>query len=288
MLPVTNGALFLLLTCFFGLVYAEVGTNFNNCLQFFYRNEPPRGITGTENRYICQFYKNAYRFATMYDTNYRTPLYSAYKLHIPDGGRPKVKWMIEPQLASSKGDKSMKYMKNPDQNIKESQAVDDDYKNSGYTRGHLAPSSHQKTEEDRSATFTLTNIVPQKEESNSAWSKFEENLLKRFKDICNEMFVITGVIPYQSGQHTISNRVFVPEYIWSAYCCINKGQPKKQGKTFRTYAAMGRNDCDSKDDVVKKEGSGCNVEEMSLKDLEKILKTKLNVKITLFDKHCEA
>lgn len=167
--------------------------------------------------------------------------------------------------------------------------MNDDYKNSDYTRGHLAPSSHQKTEEDRNATFTLTNIVPQKKESNTAWSNFEENLQKSIKNICkDEMYVITGVIPYEPKPHKIKNRVFVPEYIWSAYCCINKDLQKKQGEHFPTYAAVGRNDPNREDDVVKKEGLGYNVKEMPLEGLEKILKKKLKMEITLFHGHCQA
>ncbi|XP_007565882.1 endonuclease domain-containing 1 protein-like [Poecilia formosa] len=290
MLP--NGALFLLLTCFSGLVYGEVAANFNNCLQFFYRNEPPKGITGSDYRHICQLYHNAYRFATLYDIKYRTPLYSAYKLHSPDGKRPRPDWMIEPQLANSKGDKSMKYIKNPDQNVKESQAVNDDYTNSGFTRGHLAPSSHQATKDDRTATFTLTNIVPQAAISNNQeWNKFEQNLSARFKNVCKDkLYVVTGIIPYQSGEHKIKDRVFIPEYIWSAYCCNDNNVGKDQGKYFPTYAAVGRNDPNSGDDVVKKspKNSGYDVREMPLEELEAILKKRLNMNITLFDGHCGA
>ncbi|GLD47995.1 endonuclease domain-containing 1 protein-like protein [Lates japonicus] len=69
----------------------------------------------------------------------------------------------------------MQYFKTPSNNLKESQAVDEDYKDSEYTRGHLAPSSHQGTEEDRKATFTLTNIVPQMEGSNGiTWKDLEK------------------------------------------------------------------------------------------------------------------
>ncbi|XP_014860067.1 PREDICTED: endonuclease domain-containing 1 protein-like [Poecilia mexicana] len=287
-----NGALFLLLTCFSGLVYGEVAANFNNCLQFFYRNEPPKGITGPDYRHICQLYHNAYRFATLYNIKYRTPLYSAYKLHSPDGKRPRPDWMIEPQLANSKGDKSMMYIKNPDQNVKESQAVNDDYTNSGFTRGHLAPSSHQATKDDRTATFTLTNIVPQAAISNNQeWNKFEQNLSARFKNVCKDkLYVVTGIIPYQSGEHKIKDRVFIPEYIWSAYCCNDNNVGKDQGKYFPTYAAVGRNDPNSGDDVVKKspKNSGYDVREMPLEELEAILKKRLNMNITLFDGHCGA
>ncbi|KAL4005080.1 hypothetical protein ACER0C_004793 [Sarotherodon galilaeus] len=272
----------LLLSWFGGPVNGEISANLEKCLKFFYENTIPQGISGKGYEGICQIYKNKYRFATMYDRTRRIPLYSAYILSSPDGPRPETPWKIEPQLASLKANKEMEYRKNPDQNVKNSQAVDEDYTNSGYTRGHLAPSGHQKTEEDRIATFTLTNIVPQMEKSNSGpWNVLENQMLTSFKEFCKEtMYVITGAIPYESGEHVISKRVHVPEYMWTAYCC-----PTQQ----KASAAVGRNDLNSKEDIVeKKNKNGYDVKEMSLEDLEKILQKRLNMSgISLFKNKCK-
>ncbi|KAL4005078.1 hypothetical protein ACER0C_004791 [Sarotherodon galilaeus] len=270
---------------FGGLVHGEISHNFEKCLQFFYENTIPQGFSGEG---ICQRYKNEYRFATLYDKNRRIPLYSAYKLSPKVSGRPDEDWKIEPQLAGE-DIKEMAYISDfieaVKERVKESQAVEEDYRVSPYAKGHLAPNGHQETEDDQRATFTLTNAVPQKEDFNSGpWSTLEQEMLK-FKKSCNsDMYVITGVIPYAAGTHVINNRVHIPEYLWTAYCC----QSSKVG------AAVGRNDKNSNDDIVKKNPSlrpdhfkGYDVEKKSLEDLEGILRKRLNMPtVSLFKNQC--
>ncbi|KAG8004020.1 Endonuclease domain-containing 1 protein [Nibea albiflora] len=223
MLQFSTGALLLLLLPWFGgLVTGEIGDNFSKCHHFFYEQTPPEGIDSAGYQPICQRYENKYRFASLYDRQHRVPLYSAYILSSPDGNRPKEPWMYEPQLAFSCASSEMKPCHTPiDNNVIESQAVPQDCKDSTYTKGHLNPSMHQWTNEDREATFTLTNIVPQKAGSNTGpWNILENEMLRKFKTYCNgSMYVITGAMPYSSGPRWIKNRVSVPEYMWSAYCC---------------------------------------------------------------------
>ncbi|XP_030599127.1 endonuclease domain-containing 1 protein-like [Archocentrus centrarchus] len=289
MLKFATGAL-ILLSWFGGPVHGEISPGFKNCLEFFYENIIPEGITGEG---ICQVYKNKYRFSTLYDKTRRIPFYSAYILNATTGSRPDTPWKIEPQLASLTAGKEMKNQKKnqkTDQNVRESQAVDEDYKNSGYTRGHLAPSSHQNTEDDRRATFTLTNIVPQMKGSNSGpWSNLEQEMLKRFENCTSKMYVITGAMPYKSEEHKIKDRVHIPEYMWTAYCC-ESFDPKADQNRFPTYAAVGRNDQNSPEDIVKKDpnNKGYDVKEMSLESLEQILKERLKLPgISLFKNKCK-
>lgn len=171
-----------------------------------------------------------------------------------------------------------------DQNVVDSQAVNEDYDPKfGYTRGHLAASSHKKTKDDRKATFTLTNIVPQKEGSNKGpWKDLEDEMITKLNDCKEPMYVITGALPYkpqEQGAHWINNRVSVPEYMWSAYCCRSKSNQ------LLTHAAVGRNDANSGKEIVDLRGYG--VKKMSLEDLEKILKQRLNMAITLFADQCK-
>uniref|UniRef100_A0A3B4HCU4 Uncharacterized protein n=1 Tax=Pundamilia nyererei TaxID=303518 RepID=A0A3B4HCU4_9CICH len=239
----------------FGVVfYGEITTDFKPCIEFFYAETIPQGISG-DYQALCQHYENQYHFATLYDRNRRIPLYhSAYILSPGDGPRPKnTNWMIEPRILSYYT--TYNYQKHPDQNVKNSQAVNEDYKHSGYTRGHLAPSGHQQTEEDKEATFTLTNIVPQMEKfNNGPWSLQDEKMLERFNVCMPKMYVITGVM------------VTVPEYFWTAYCCPTFTAGPDQNY-FPTYAAVGRND----------PNNGYDVKEMSLEDLEKILQKWLKM-----------
>ncbi|XP_070818991.1 endonuclease domain-containing 1 protein-like [Chaetodon trifascialis] len=289
----STGALFLLLLWFGGLALGEISNDFSQCLDFFYNKTPPKGISAAGYQPICQRYKNQYRFASLYHRQHRTPLYSAYIIGPADGKRPRATWMYEPQLVFSRASSEMKpFNTSMDQNVIESQAVFEDYRNSNYTKGHLNPSMHEKTKDGRESTFTLTNIVPQQAGSNSGpWNGLENEVLKKFKAYCNgSMFVITGVIPYNSAPRWINNRVSVPEYMWSAYCCpsYSTSLPESEKPFFPTYAAVGRNDRNSGEEIVpvnvkaKASVRGYDVRRMSLETLEGILAQRLRMPIRLF------
>ncbi|XP_030599135.1 endonuclease domain-containing 1 protein-like [Archocentrus centrarchus] len=290
-----TGALLSFLNCIGELFYGQITTDFKPCLRFFYKETIPQGISGDSYVALCQLYNDEYRFATLYDKSRRIPLYSAYILRakVQGGGSRtrKESWKVQPELdnpgkipMASRDDEKHEKLEN-------SQAVNEDYTNSGYSRGHLAPSGHQETDDDRKATFTLTNIVPQKEGSNTGtWEAQEQKMLKRLKDCTSRMYVITGVMPYESNEPKINNRVHVPEYMWTAYCCESfKGEADQNH--FPTYAAVGRNDQNSPEDIVKKDpnNKGYDVKEMSLESLEKILKERLKMsKLSLFKDQCKS
>lgn len=189
------------------------------------------------------------------------------------------------------------FVEEVDQNVMESQAVPNDYRKSNFTKGHLNPSMHQETEEDRNATFTLTNIVPQRNGSNSGpWNHLENEVMKKFKAFCNgSMYVITGVIPYKSNDSWINNRVSVPEYMWSAYCCpsFREKLPVSMKPFFPAYAAVGRNDPKSGDEIVpvnlsaKASVRGYDVKKMSVSALKEVLNQRLGIPINLFAGPCE-
>lgn len=97
-----------LLVLGFPFIMTEVVTSFNSCKDFFLDGQPPvipgivrNSVSQDENRYklICQKYKNAYRFATLYDIANKIPVFSAYK-YTGKGNfkRPKIKWMIESEV----------------------------------------------------------------------------------------------------------------------------------------------------------------------------------------------
>lgn len=182
-----------------------------------------------------------------------------------------------------------------DQNVLESQAVLQDYKNSTFTRGHLSPNSHHKEDLDKKATFTLTNIVPQKAGSNSGpWAVLENEVAARLTAYCTgPAYIVTGVLPYVSP-HWIRNRVAVPEYLWSAYCCpsFSSNLPEPLRHTFPTFAAIGRNDRFSTQDIVpvnpKAPAStrGYDVRRMSLETLEWYLRERLGLPVNVFLDQC--
>nr|XP_046232132.1 endonuclease domain-containing 1 protein-like [Scatophagus argus] len=277
------------------LCAADVG-DFAPCLQFFYKSWPPKGLDGTP---ICQRYENLFRFATLYSRPRRSPWFSAYLYSVPTGKRPTASWKFEPQLAYPGADGNMiPFPPGPlDQNVVDSQAVEPDYINSTYSRGHLNPSLHHRSRGDRYATFTLTNVVPQKVGSNDGpWEALEQTVNKTLEAYClGEAYIVTGIIPYLNNEQWLKNhRVAVPEYLWSAYCCphYNNSLPEELKDSFPTYAAIGRNDRNSTEEIVpvsktaKKQFRGYDVRKMPLETLEMYLKDRFSTVVSVFYERC--
>ncbi|XP_074882867.1 endonuclease domain-containing 1 protein-like [Buteo buteo] len=209
------------------LAGSEVVTSFeSSCPQFFFRETPPNEALQPENpAWICQNYKNQYYFATLYDRNRRIPVYSAYLYQPGPGKRPKT-WMVEPQLMSPAYPKTMEkewtllnYFSVSLDQLSKSQAILKDYKNlTGLNRGHLNPSSHHPDSSSRTATFTLTNIVPQNEKLNGgAWNNYEQQTMTRRTQGCNATYVVVGAVP--GNNYIAKGRVNKPSHIWSSACC---------------------------------------------------------------------
>lgn len=103
--------------------------------------------------------------------------------------------------------------------LSKSQAILKDYKNlTGLNRGHLNPSSHHRDSSSRTATFTLTNIVPQNEKLNGgAWNNYEQQTMTRRTQGCNTTYVVVGAVP--GNNYIAKGRVNKPSHIWSSACC---------------------------------------------------------------------
>lgn len=96
-----------LLLLSFPFIMTEVVDSFSNCSEHFFNKQPPFAVNascseGKENyKMICQRYKNRYRFATLYDTTHRIPVFSAYK-YTGTGDRLNLQdihpMMVEPQV----------------------------------------------------------------------------------------------------------------------------------------------------------------------------------------------
>ncbi|XP_069822670.1 endonuclease domain-containing 1 protein-like [Dendropsophus ebraccatus] len=228
----------------------------------FNPNDLPDGITDPNHlaspAYICQTYDGTSWFATLYDRGRRMPLYSAYTIYaVKDKDPSECKrpgaFQLEPQLVYREVDKNMKLTKdakivlgkyNKDKGIdqskpknqvpnllKTSQAIDDDYVNTGYQRGHLSPCGHQTlSTEGHKATFTLTNVVPMEPNlNNKIWSQYEDEMIALTDKLkCTDTHVIAGIVP---GNVPIKkDGLTVPTHIWNAYCCVdNNKKPIKSG-----------------------------------------------------------
>jgi len=260
-----------------GTTTSEVNDNFNNCKQdFFYQGTPPAVSYPGELREksICQKYNNVYHFATLYSIRYRIPIYSAYRLPLGNcqGEQPKRRdnWFIEPQLLDNGGGQSpmMRTSGSRDQinEYKINQAINEDYRNTGFDRGHLNPNFYH-CNDGRTATFTLTNAVPQNACFNELiWFAMEGESKTIMNTLCSfdgaRRFFITGTVPYRrtipNRGHDLEgdnrnrgyNRVSVPSHMWTAVCCDSTGAkyPADRNKGF-SFGYMGENKADGSVDA---------------------------------------
>ncbi|NXB19821.1 ENDD1 protein, partial [Rhagologus leucostigma] len=215
------------------LGHSEVVKDFAKCPKFFYEEIPPDNALEPANpAWICQRYNNQYHFATLYDKTLRIPVYSAY-IYQPGSSTKRQSWFVEPQLIGENNLKEMeteltliKQYHFTSKDIEKNQAVLQDYNNlPGWTRGHLSPSGHQNSLDSKTATFTLTNIVPQDSSlNNGAWNVYEFKTMATQSTGCTTTYVITGAVP---GNTKAKGRVNVPSHIWSAACCVVGTKPAK-------------------------------------------------------------
>ena len=137
----------------------------------------------------------------------------------------------------------------PDPDIRGHQAVDNDYKKSGWDRGHMAPAGDMKwSEQAMKESFYLSNIAPQNNNLNrGVWKSIEElarDVAKRY----NNVLVVTGpVFETEKGKGYIGdNKVVIPNAFYKVllvndfgykgigFYCENKAGKKKLATDARS------------------------------------------------------
>ena len=95
----------------------------------------------------------------------------------------------------------------------------DDYKASGFDRGHLAPAGDMPTAQAMAQSFSLANMVPQASEHNrGAWAKSVEMATRKYAGRASgNVYVITGPVFEPSIAQSPSigpGHVRVPRYLF--------------------------------------------------------------------------
>uniref|UniRef100_A0A673YT61 Si:dkey-243k1.3 n=1 Tax=Salmo trutta TaxID=8032 RepID=A0A673YT61_SALTR len=177
---------------------------------------------------LCQRFYNRYQFATLYNTNHRIAVYSAYRFQPSNGGGREKRWVVEPQFifppslwGAEMKDGYWLGKDHPGVYLGERQALNEDYTHSGLDRGHLNPNGHH------------ASMVPQNPKLNqNVWVRHESQLTDLFKAQCAQACMLVGAIP-STDNWIVKNNVRcvnIPEYIWNAYCCVdNNGKPVHSG-----------------------------------------------------------
>ncbi|MBX3281104.1 MAG: DNA/RNA non-specific endonuclease [Acidobacteria bacterium] len=112
---------------------------------------------------------------------------------------------------------------------------DNDYSGSGYDRGHMCPSGDRTNSvANNSATFLMTNFVPQLGANNQGpWNDFE-NYCRSLANQGNEIYIITG--PVGNIGTIAGGRIVVPQYTWKVVLILPNGSNDLQRVTRSTRA----------------------------------------------------
>ena len=108
-----------------------------------------------------------------------------------------------------------------------------DYTSSGYDKGHMAPSADRtQTVEDNSATFLMTNMVPQAPDNNQGpWADLEDYcryLVAQGK----ELYIIAGS---EGTKGTIgTGKVTIPQKTWKVILVLDQPGSGIKGITSKT------------------------------------------------------
>jgi len=128
------------------------------------------------------------------------------KMRIPEW----VAYELTDQEVSGTNERSNHFRTDP--NFKGAQADDNDYRNSGWDRGHMAPAADMKlTEQMMRESFYFTNICPQNHNLNSGDWKALEELVRDCANKYSKVYVTCGPIVTDNSLGTIgANKVTIP------------------------------------------------------------------------------
>ena len=114
------------------------------------------------------------------------------------------------------------------------QVTPDDYTGSGYDRGHIVPSADRnRTAEDNSATFLMTNIIPQTPENNRGpWRELENYIRDLVYQYDCSLHLFAGAYGERDtiGPHSVT----VPSRLWKVVVVYDRVDSGSLGLTGDT------------------------------------------------------
>ncbi len=171
---------------------------FERCAELFADQQPPVIAQAPEKQTRALCFS---AFAVLHSGQSRTPLYVAERLNRKTLQGPhqkrKDKFFADARLPRAE------------------RAELDDYKGSGYDRGHMAPAADMTTPESMAQSFSLANMVPQAPHNNrKAWAGIEKATRKYVMRAQGDVYVISGPV-FDDAPATIGhNRVWVPRHLF--------------------------------------------------------------------------
>ncbi|MGA9664844.1 MAG: DNA/RNA non-specific endonuclease [Gallionella sp.] len=182
----------------FGTAFAA-NTDFAECRTVFANGKPPvlSANAGMLPRSLCFS-----GFAVMHSGKTHTPIYSAERLN------------REVLLEARNNQRTNKFY--ADARLPRAERAElEDYRGSGFDRGHMAPAGDMATPESMAQSFSLANMVPQYPINNrKAWASIEKATRKYVMRAAGDVYVITGPV-FDGTPPTIGpDHVWVPQHLF--------------------------------------------------------------------------
>lgn len=176
---------------------APGATGFAACPQHFAGGVPPVTPAAPKLRELC-----FNQFAVLHSGNTKTPIYVAERLNrqillAAQGQKRTDKFFADARLPRGE------------------RAELDDYRGSGWARGHMAPAGDMGTPAAMAQSFSLANMVPQDPKQNSGpWAKIEEDTRKYVMRARGDVYVITGPVFEPGATRIGAGGVAVPSHLF--------------------------------------------------------------------------
>ncbi len=115
------------------------------------------------------------------------------------------------------------------------QVKSNDYNDSGFDRGHMTPAADRSnTVADNSATFLMTNILPQTPDNNRGpWEKLE-SYCRELVRTGKELYIIAGGYGDRGSVGKGNARITIPERVWKVVVVLDQPGLGLAGVTMKT------------------------------------------------------
>ena len=174
----------------------SVQTQFSACRQFFPGQQPPVVPAAQGLRELCFS-----GFAVLHSGQTKTPVFVVERLN---------RRLLTQAQGLQRTDKFYAEARLP---VAERSDLDD-YKGSGYSRGHMAPAADMYSLDTMAQSFSLANMVPQDQTHNAGpWSRIEQDTRKYVMRASGDVYIFTGPV-YADNPKTIGFGVAIPAYLY--------------------------------------------------------------------------
>lgn len=166
---------------------------FDACVDYFPNRQIP--TVQEQGRDICFD-----SFAVLYSPTAKKPIYAVERLN-------------RARLTAERPERTNRFYEEARLPKKE-RATLEDYRGSGYDRGHNAPAGDMPNDYAMAQSFSLANMMPQAPDNNrGVWAKEVERATRRFAMRARgDVYVFTGSV---GSQGTIgAGQVTIPAYLW--------------------------------------------------------------------------